>query len=66
MRLVPVPKANRGKYIYSSHKSFLLFLERTIFLNRSIFLVPFSIRERKVCYRERDLFRSLHGIRLKI
>lgn len=48
MRLVPVPKANRGKYIYSSHKSFLLFLERTIFLNRSIFLVPFSTREKSV------------------
>lgn len=52
MRLVPVPKANRGKYIYSSHKSFLLFLERTIFLNRSIFLVPFSTREKSVIEKE--------------
>lgn len=25
-----------------------------------------SIHTRKICYRERDLFRSLHGIRLKI
>lgn len=52
MRLVPVPKANRGKYIYSSHKSFLLFLERTIFFNRSIFLVPFSTREKSVIEKE--------------
>lgn len=46
------PKQTGVNISILSHKSFLLFLERTIFLNRSIFLVPFSTREKSVIEKE--------------